>query len=136
MQSHKFPRTIKTWLLFYRPDPSKAPKIAIVGLQGGEIRSLYDVPNESITGVGDGGHKLEWTKDGKNVIYAVYKDETASIWAQPVRAPGAPPAAAKRIASFPSETRVWAASIFPDGKQMLYSSGRDVTDAVLISHFH
>ncbi len=121
---------------FYRPDPSKAPKIAIVGLEGGEIRSLYDVPNETITGAGDGGHKLEWTKDGKNVIYAVYKDEIASIWAQPVRASGASPAPPKRIASFPSEMRVWAATISPDGKQILYSSGRDVTDAVLISHFH
>jgi serine/threonine protein kinase/Tol biopolymer transport system component len=136
MQSPQISPDNQTMAAFYRPDPSKAPKIAIVGLQGGEIRSLYDVPNETITGAGDGGHKLEWTKDGKNVIYAVYKDETASIWAQPVRAPGAPPAAAKRIASFPSETRVWAASISPDGKQILYSSGRDVTDAVLISHFH
>ncbi len=136
MQSPQISPDNQNLAAFYRPDPSKAPKIAIVGLQGGEIRSLYDVPNETITGVGDGGHKLEWTKDGKNVIYAVYKDETASIWAQPVRAPGAPAAAAKRIASFPSETRVWAASISPDGKQILYSSGRDVTDAVLISRFH
>jgi Tol biopolymer transport system component len=136
MQSPQISPDNQNMAAFYRPDPSKAPKIAIVGLQGGEIRSLYDVPNETITGAGDGGHKLEWTKDGKNVIYAVYKDETASIWAQPVRAPGAPPAAAKRIASFPSETRVWAACISPDGKQILYSSGRDVTDAVLISHFH
>ncbi len=136
MQSPQISPDNQTLAAFYRPDPSKAPKIAIVGLQGGEIRSLYDVPNETITGAGDGGHKLEWTKDGKNVIYAVYKNETASIWAQPVRAPGAPPAAPKRIASFPSETRVWAASLSPDGKQILYSNGRDVTDAVLISHFH
>ena len=63
--------------------PLQGDEIAIVGLEGGEIRSLYDVPNETITGAGDGGHKLEWTKDGKNVIYAVYKDEIASIWAQP-----------------------------------------------------
>ena len=70
------------------------------------------------------------------MIYNVYKDEVASLWAQPVGAPGAPVASPKRIASFPSETRLWAASISPDGKQILYSSGRDVTDAVLISHFH
>jgi serine/threonine protein kinase/Tol biopolymer transport system component len=126
----------QTLAAFYRPDPSKAPKIAIVGLEGGEIRRLYDIPNEARTGADDGGHKLEWTKDGKNVIYSVYKDEVASIWAQPVAAPGAPLAAPKRIASFPPETHVWAASISPDGKQILYSSGRDVTDAVLISHFH
>jgi serine/threonine protein kinase len=136
MQSVQISPDGQTIAAFYRPDPAKAPKIAIVGLEGGEIRKLFDVPNETISEAGDGGHKLEWTKDGKNVIYAVYKDETPTIWAQPVGAPGAPPTAPKRIASFPSDTRVWAASISPDGKQILYSSGRDVTDAVLISHFH
>jgi eukaryotic-like serine/threonine-protein kinase len=136
MDSARISPDNQTLAAFYRPDPSKAAKIAIVGLQGGEIRSLYDVPNETRTGADDGGHKLEWTKDGKNVIYNVYKDEIASIWAQPVGATGAAPTAAKRIASFPPETRLWAASISPDGKQILYSSGRDVTDAVLISHFH
>src|ERR1700675_971235 len=123
----------QTMAAFYFPDPAKPPKIAIVGLEGGEIRSLYDVPPETVTGASDGGHKLEWTKDGKNVIYAVYKDETASIWAQPIGAPGSRPSAPKRIVSFPPETRVWAGSISPDGKQLLYGSGRDATDAVLIS---
>ncbi len=126
----------QTMAAFYFPDPAKPPKIAIVGLEGGEIRSLYDVPPETVTTASDGGHKLEWTKDGKNVIYAVYKDETASIWAQPIGAPGSNPSAPKRIVSFPPETRVWAGSISPDGKQLLYASGRDATDAVLISHFH
>jgi len=136
MQSAQISPDNQTIAAFYRPDPAKAPKIAIVGLEGGEIRKLFDVPNEAISEAGDGGHKLEWTKDGKNVIYAVYKDETPTVWAQPIGSPGASPAAPKRIASFPSETRVWAASISPDGKQILYSSGRDVTDAVVISHFH
>jgi Tol biopolymer transport system component len=136
MQSPQISPDNQTMAAFYSPDPSKSPKIAIVGLEGGEIRSLYDVPNETIAATGDGGHKLEWTKDGKNIIYAVYKDEVPSIWAQPVRPSGVPAAPPKRIASFPAETRVWAATISPDGKQILYSSGRDATDAVLISHFH
>jgi len=136
MQSVQVSPDNQTMAAFYRPDPGKPPKIAIVGLEGGEIRSLYDVPNETIVGSGDGGHKLEWTKDGKNVIYAVNKDEGASIWAQPVGAPGVPPVAPKRIATFPSETQVWAVTISPDGKQVLYSSGVSATDAVLISHFH
>ena len=101
MQSPQISPDNQTLAAFYRPDPSKAPKIAIVGLQGGEIRSLYDVPNETITGAGDGGHKLEWTKDGKNVIYAVYKNETASIWAQPVRAPGSSARSPETYCEFP-----------------------------------
>jgi eukaryotic-like serine/threonine-protein kinase len=136
MQSARVSPDNQTVAAFYRPDPGKPPKIAIVGLEGGEIRSLYEVPNETIMGSGDGGHKLEWTKDGKNVIYAVYTDEAASVWAQPIGVPGAPPVAPKRIASFPSETQVWAVTISPDGKQVLYSSGVNATDAVLISHFH
>ncbi|MGA2899287.1 MAG: LpqB family beta-propeller domain-containing protein [Candidatus Acidiferrales bacterium] len=136
MQSPQVSPDNLTMAAFYRPDPSKPPKIAIVGLEGGEIRSQYDVPNETIAGSGDGGHKLEWTKDGKNVIYAVYKDEVATLWAQPIGATGAPAAAPKRIASFPAETQVWAVTISPDGKQILYSSGINATDAVLISHFH
>jgi eukaryotic-like serine/threonine-protein kinase len=136
MESVQISPDSQTLAAFYRPDPSKPPKIAIVGLEGGEIRSLYDVPNETRTGADDGGHKLEWTKDGKAVIYNVYKDEIASVWAQPISAPGVTAITPKRIASFPPETRVWAASISPDGKQILYASGRNVTDAVLISHFH
>ena len=135
MQSAQVSPDNQTVAAFYRPDPAKPLKIAIVGLSGGEIRSLYDVPTETVNG-GDGGHKLEWTKDGENVIYAVLKDETVGIWAQPIGAPGAPSAAPKQIASFPSEMRVWAVTLSPDGKQMLYANGRDLTDAVLITHFH
>jgi len=120
---------------FYSPDPSKGPKLAIMGIQGGEIRSVYDLPPEVVTG-GDGGHKLEWTKDGRNVLFGVNKEEITSFWAQPISAPGTSPAAPKRLVSFPAEDRIWSATLSPDGKQIVYSSGRDVTDAVLISHFH
>jgi serine/threonine protein kinase len=136
MQSVQVSPDNQTVAAIYRPDPSKAAKIAIVGLEGGEIRSLYDLPSEAITQAGDGGHKLEWTKDGKNIIYAVRKEETPSVWAQPIGPTGSKPAAPKRIMSFPPETRVWAGSISPDGKRILFASGRDITDAVLISHFH
>jgi serine/threonine protein kinase len=120
---------------FYNPDPSKPSKLAIAILQTGELGNIYDVPPEVVRG-GDGGHKLAWTKDGKNIIYAVLKDDVATLWSQPVGPPGAAPAPPNRIQSFPPQIHIWAAAISPDGKQLAYSSGRDVTDAVLISHFH
>jgi serine/threonine protein kinase/sugar lactone lactonase YvrE len=120
---------------FYIEEPGKGPKLAITGVEGGGIRSLYDLSPEVVNG-GDGGHKLEWTKDGRSVLYAVNKEEVTSFWAQPISAPGTSPAAPKRLVSFPAESRIWSATISPDGKQICYSSGRDVTDAVLISHFH
>ncbi|HXW54663.1 MAG TPA: protein kinase [Candidatus Cybelea sp.] len=120
---------------FISPDASKPPKIAIVDLQGGEIRNTYDLPNE-VVWQGDGGHKLEWTKDGRNVLYEVRKDETPALWAQPVGPHGAPLMPPREIARFPQGTHVWAFSISPDGRQIAYSRGQYVTDAVLISHFH
>jgi len=120
---------------FYSPDPSKPPEIAIIDLQSGEIRNTYDLPAETVW-AGDGGHKFEWTKDGRNILYQVRKDEIPTLWAQPVGSKGAPAMSAKRIATFPQEMRIWAFSISPDGKQIAYSRGQNVTDAVLISHFH
>lgn len=120
---------------FISPDASKPPKIAIVDLQSGEIRNTYDVPNE-VLWQGDGGHKLEWTKDGRSVLYEVRKEDIPTLWAQPVGAKGAPVMPARRIATFPQESHVWGFTISPDGKQIAYSRGQYVTDAVLISHFH
>jgi eukaryotic-like serine/threonine-protein kinase len=120
---------------FYSPDPSKPPQIAIVDLQSGEIRNTYDVPNE-IVWAGDGGHKLEWTKDGHSVLYQTRKDDIPCLWAQPVGPKGAPAMPTKRIATFPQESHVWAFTVSPDGKQIAYSRGQNATDAVLLSHFH
>jgi serine/threonine protein kinase len=120
---------------FYFPDPLKPPKLVVIGLNGGEIRNSFDVPATTVYQA-EGGHKLEWTKDGRSIIFIVNKDEEPSLWAQPVGAPGAPPASAKRIATFPAESTVYAFALSPDGKQIAFAQGRALTDAVLISHFH
>jgi serine/threonine protein kinase/dipeptidyl aminopeptidase/acylaminoacyl peptidase len=117
------------------PDILKPPKLLIIGLDGGGIRSSYELPREAIY-QGEGGHKLEWTKDGRSVIFLVNKDETPSLWAQPIAATGATAMSAKRITAFPPESSVYAFALSPDGKQIVFSQGRALTDAVLISHFH
>jgi eukaryotic-like serine/threonine-protein kinase len=118
----------------YGPDPSK-PKLAIVGMEGGEIRSVYDLPAD-VSVVGDGGQKLVWTKDGRAVLYPVQKAGVAEIWAQPVASPGASAAPAKMVMSLGPDFDWGAYSLSPDGKQIVYAHGRHPTDAVLISHFH
>lgn len=118
----------------YGPDPSKL-KLAIVGMDGGEIRTLYDLPPTASV-AGDGGQKLIWTKDGHAVLYPVQKAGLVEIWAQPIGPPGASPAPARQVMNLGPDFDWGAWSLSPDGKQIVYAHGRHPTDAVVISHFH
>ena len=121
----------------YQPEPGKRPKLAVVGLDGGEIRNVYDLPQEAQYAFnGDGGQKLAWTKDGRAVLYPVNKDGVVSLWAQAVGPQGSAPAAAKQVMNLGPDFQWGAYTLSPDGKQIIYAHGRAVTDAVLISHFH
>jgi serine/threonine protein kinase/Tol biopolymer transport system component len=121
----------------YQPEPGKRPTIAVVGLDGGEIRNVYDLPQEvQYAFNGDGGQKLAWTKDGRAVLYPVNKDGVVGLWAQAVGPQGSAPAAAKQVMNLGPDFQWGAYTLSPDGKQIIYAHGRAVTDAVLISHFH
>lgn len=118
----------------YVPDSSQNPRLAILGVDGGEIRSAYDLPHGAVL-AGEGGNRLAWTKDGRDVLYLVEKDDATTLWAQPVAAAGGVPQSPKQLMAFPSDfmdTYV----LSPDGKQIVFVRGHQVTDAVLISHFH
>jgi serine/threonine protein kinase/dipeptidyl aminopeptidase/acylaminoacyl peptidase len=117
----------------YHPDQTKPAKLAIVAIDSGEIRSVYDVPAETVLG-SEGGSDLEWTKDGRSVLFVVNKNSVASLWAQPVGSPGSAVISPKPIMNLGSGF-VWAYALSPDGKQIVYSRGVPATDVVLISHF-
>jgi serine/threonine protein kinase/sugar lactone lactonase YvrE len=121
----------------YQPEPGKRLNLAVVGLDGGEIRNVYDLPQE-VQGVlnGDGGQKLSWTKDGRAILYPVNKDGVVTLWAQPVGPQGSTPAPAKQVMNLGPDFQWGAYTLSPDGKQIIYAHGRAVSDAVLISHFH
>lgn len=119
---------------FYGFDPTKTPKLAILGAESGEIRATYTIPPETAIGA-NGGRTLCWTKDGRALLYVVNREGASSLWAQPVGPPGAPLVAPKQVMTIGAEN-VWGFALSPDGKQMLYSRGQPVTDAILISHFH
>jgi serine/threonine protein kinase len=123
--------------VLYLPDPTKRERLAVVGLTGGEIRNVYDLPVEAEEAIrGDGGQKLAWTKDGRAILYPVRKSGDVSLWAQPVGPQGSPPAAAKPVMNLGPDFQWAAYALSPDGKQIVFAHGRTVTDAVLISHFH
>jgi serine/threonine protein kinase len=121
----------------YLPDPTKHLKLAVIGLDGGEIRSVYNLTPEASTALGgDGGQKLAWTNDGRAILYPSINDGTVTLWAQPVAPQGAPVAPAKQVMNLGPDFEWGAYAVSPDGKQIVYAHGRAATDAVLISHFH
>ena len=121
----------------YRPEPGGHQKLAVIALNGGDIRNVYDIAPEAEAALrGDGGEKLEWTKDGRAVLYPHAKDDSVSIWAQPVGAQGSPALPAKQVMSLGNDFEYRAWTLSPDGKQVLFAHGHHITDAVLISHFH
>lgn len=121
----------------YTPTPGQPVKLAVIGIEGGEIRSVYDLPAEAEASLhGDGGEKLAWTKDGRDILYPEVKNGVASIWAQPVAPPGVTPAPARQVMSLGTDFEWGAFALSPDGKQIIYARGQHVTDAVLITHFH
>jgi eukaryotic-like serine/threonine-protein kinase len=121
----------------YQPEPGKHPNLAIVGLDGGEIRNVYDLPQEvQYAFNSDGGQKLAWTKDGRAILYPIRKDGVVTLWAQPVGPQGSAPSVAKQVMNLGPDFQWGAYTLSPDGKQIIYAHGRAVTDAVLISHFH
>ncbi|HXA77375.1 MAG TPA: protein kinase [Candidatus Acidoferrales bacterium] len=118
----------------YRPDPTKPPKIAVLGADGAEIRAAYDVPVGLTTGA-YGGSTLAWTKDGRAILFVVERSGVSSLWAQPVGTRGEAPASPKQLMTFGPGV-LWSFALSPDGRQILSSQGERVTDAVLITHFH
>ncbi len=121
----------------YQPDPSKHPSLAVIGLAGGEVRSVYNLPVEAQAAInGDGGQKLAWINDGRAILYPVNNDGVVTLWAQPVGPQGSPAAPAKQVMNLGPDFQWGAYALSPDGKQIVYAHGRHVTDAVLISHFH
>ena len=117
----------------YSADPTKL-KLAVVGMNGGEVRNVYDLVPGAIFGR-DGGRMLSWTKDGRALLYPVLKDESVTLWAQPVVAQGITPPPPKQLMNFGTEFAWGAYALSPDGKQIIYAHGQHVTDAVVISHF-
>jgi serine/threonine protein kinase len=120
---------------YYTPDPSKRGQLAIVDLNGGQIRSVYDLP-VGFSSSGDGGNKFAWTQDGRAINYLDGTPGASALYAQPVAETGATAKKPKLVMNFSTGSeRIWGYSISPDGKQIMYCRGRIATDAVLISNF-
>lgn len=97
-------------------------KLAVFNLTGGEPVKLFDVPVTYNFDLGS----LRWTADGKSLAY---RDWANGIWTQDLSG-GAP----ELLADLPKE-KFYPFAWSPDGKQFVFTRGREVRDAILITDF-
>ena len=109
---------------YYSDAPNAPTKIGIFSIEGGQPIKLFTptLPVGRET-------NLEWTRDGRSIVYGVTKNGVANLWAQAVD--GGEP---KQITNFTSERIIWFA-FSPDGKRIAVSRGTQTSDVVLIKDF-
>jgi serine/threonine protein kinase len=118
----------------YEPGPDKPARLAVVGVESGEVQNIYSLPQGAALGH-QAGERVTWTKDGRSILFAVNKNGISNVWAQTVVPPGRTPPPPRQITNFSSDT-IWSFALSPDGSEMIFARGRRVGDTVLISHFH
>jgi serine/threonine protein kinase/Tol biopolymer transport system component len=118
----------------YEPGPDKPAQLATVGVNGGEVQNVYNLPQGTNLG-DDTGARVAWTKDSRSILFLVNKNGVSNLWAQPLAAPGKTSPAPRPITNFNSDM-IWSFALSPHGDETIFARGRRIGDAVLISHFH
>jgi Tol biopolymer transport system component len=109
---------------FYSEGERAPNEIAILSIDGGAPIKLLSPPLPA-------GREtnLEWSADGRAVIYGVTNDGVTNLWALPLDGGGP-----KQITNFTSERILWF-DISPDGRKIALSRGMLTSDVVLIKDF-
>jgi serine/threonine protein kinase len=118
----------------YDPGPDKPTRLATIGIDGGEVQNVYNLPQGANLG-DEAGARVAWSKDGHTILFVVNKNGVSNLWAQPLVAPGKTAPAPRPITNFSSDM-IWSFALSPAGDETIFARGRYVGDAVLISHFH
>jgi serine/threonine protein kinase/Tol biopolymer transport system component len=100
-------------------DDRFVPAAAIIPAAGGEKLWSFDAPE----GVGP----VNWAPSADAVTYIVTRDGVSNIWRQPLGR-----AEPTQITRFESG-RIFSFAWSPDGKEIAFSRGEEVSDAVLLS---
>ena len=114
----------KTIACYYSEDPNAPAKIGIFSIDGGEPLKVFtpDLPVGRET-------NLQWTRDGRSIVYGATKNGVANLWAQPLD--GGEP---RQITNFTSERLLWF-EFSRDGKRLALTRGTLTSDVVLIKGF-
>jgi serine/threonine protein kinase len=99
-------------------------RIAVIPFEGGEAIKKFEIQQ------GNGGARtiLDWSRDGRSLLYTVINNNVSNIWSQPLD--GSKPV---QVTDF-KEHLLTAFGWSRDGKQLACSRGILIRDAVLISN--
>jgi serine/threonine protein kinase len=105
------------------PDPfAPANRVAIMPFEGGPITKTFEVP-----ATGTVLSVIQWSHDGKSILYSVTSNNVTNIWSQPVEG-----GAAKQVTDFKDLLMTGFAWSY-DGKQLACTRGSLVRDAILVT---
>jgi len=110
---------------YYVADITRATKLGIFSIEGGEPISQFDL----LMNAGAGSPSVRWMPDGRSVAYIATQGGVSNIWLQSID--GGPP---KQMTDF-TTGRVFWFDISRDGKQLAMSRGTVTSDVVLLKDF-
>jgi eukaryotic-like serine/threonine-protein kinase len=99
-------------------------RIAIIPFEGGERLKTFEIPG----GLGGARTILQWSRDGRSLLYTAIANNVSNIWRQPID--GGKPV---QLTNF-KEHLITAYNWSADGKQLAVARGALIRDAVLISN--
>jgi eukaryotic-like serine/threonine-protein kinase len=105
----------------YREQELQPFQLGILSFEDGKTLKTFDLPPSAL-----GTPALDWTPDGKAVLYVDNRDGIANVWSQPID--GGP---ARQITFFNTD-QIFAFDLSKDGKTMALARGNVSNDVVLI----
>ena len=103
-------------------DPTAPPnRLAIMSFDGGPVQKTFSMPaSGTVLSI------MQWSRDGKSILYTVNTNNVSNVWSQPLD--GGP---AKQVTDF-KDMLITGFSWSRDGKQLAATRGNLLRDAVLI----
>jgi eukaryotic-like serine/threonine-protein kinase len=114
--------------LSFSPD-GKTLAAALLDARRATTIALYDIGSSSPPRMLDASRRtrgLQFTHDGKSVVYAMRENGVDNVWMQPLDG-----SAGHQVTDFKSE-QIWFVDLSPDGKNLAVLRGRYVSDVVLL----
>ena len=105
----------------YREQDLSPFELGIISFETGEKVKAIDLPSISAAPTGT----LQWSADGRAVLYIDTKGGVSDIWSQPLDGP------AKQLTNFRTD-QIFSFDWSRDGKQLLMARGNVTNDVVLI----